>query len=218
LLWKGTTVTGGKVTAQGYNPVSFTTGPLESDTTVVVVLSAHEKASPPIVDRVTPNAGLQGGGTPVIVTGEGFTGATAVRFGAVRAISMTVESATEITAITPTGTGTVEVSVTTAAGTSLASPGDVFTYVPLSLAPVLKKVSPVKGLAAGGTTVTITGTGFTGATAVRFGSASAASYTVKSATSITAVSPAATPGTVDITVTTPNGTSAATAADHFTYQ
>jgi hypothetical protein len=42
--------------------------------------------------------------------------------------------------------------------------------------------------------------------------------TVVSATSITVVSPAATTGTVEVTVTTPNGTSAASSRDHFKYE
>ena len=65
--------------------------------------------------------------------------------------------------------------------------------------------------------MTITGTDFSGATAVTFGSTAAASFTVNSATSITAVSPAGT-GTVNITVTSPDGTSPVVVADQFTYQ
>ena len=77
-------------------------------------------------------------------------------------------------------------------------------------------VSPNSGPPAGGTSVTITGMNFTGATAVKFGSTAATSFSVNSATSITATSPRRT-GTVDVTVTTPNGTSATSAADQFTY-
>ncbi|MCV4698397.1 IPT/TIG domain-containing protein, partial [Escherichia coli] len=62
----------------------------------------------------------------------------------------------------------------------------------------------------------MTGTNFTGATAVKFGSASA-SFTIVSATSIQATVPAGTVGTVDVIVTTPGGTSATGAADQFTY-
>jgi large repetitive protein len=68
----------------------------------------------------------------------------------------------------------------------------------------------------GGTSVTITGTNFSGATSRKFGSTNAASYAVNSETSITAVSSAGT-GTVDVTVTTPNGISATSSADQFTY-
>ena len=72
----------------------------------------------------------------------------------------------------------------------------------------------------GGTTVTLTGTNFTRATAVKFGSTNATSFTVKtvkSVTSITAVSPPETPATVDVTVTTPGGTSAISTKDHFKF-
>jgi hypothetical protein len=65
--------------------------------------------------------------------------------------------------------------------------------------------------------VTITGKGLTGATAVKFGTGNAASFTVNSATSITAVSPAASSGLTDVTVTTPGGTSPIVLADHFTF-
>ena len=69
-------------------------------------------------------------------------------------------------------------------------------------------LNPTLGPTAGGTMVTITGTGFTGVTAVDFGATPAASddRTV-SATSIMAQSPAGT-GAVDVTVTTTGGTSA----------
>ncbi len=57
-------------------------------------------------------------------------------------------------------------------------------------APTVTSVSPNNGSAAGGTTITITGTNLTGATAVKFGATAATSFTVNSATSITAISPA----------------------------
>jgi hypothetical protein len=83
-------------------------------------------------------------------------------------------------------------------------------------APTVTSISPTSGPTAGGTTVTITGTGFTGATAVSFGGTAAASFSFVSDTSMTAVSPAGT-GTVDVTVTGPGGTSATSSADQFTY-
>jgi hypothetical protein len=84
--------------------------------------------------------------------------------------------------------------------------------------PKVTKLSPKAGFAAGGTTVTITGSSFTGATAVKFGSTAAASFLVKSGTSITAVSPAGTSGYVDVTVTGPGGTSATNVEDLFKYK
>jgi hypothetical protein len=85
------------------------------------------------------------------------------------------------------------------------------------LAPTVSAISPASGPAAGGTTVTIIGSGFTNDSVVSFGSIAARNVTVVSDTQITVVSPAGS-GTVDVTVTTPNGgTSAIVAADEFTY-
>jgi N-acetylneuraminic acid mutarotase len=85
-------------------------------------------------------------------------------------------------------------------------------------APAVTAVSPASGPLAGGTSVTITGSGFTGATAVNFGSTPASSFTVTSDSQITATSPAATGfGPVDVTVTTPGGTSTTSGADQYSY-
>jgi len=86
----------------------------------------------------------------------------------------------------------------------------------VAVAPTVTGLSPTTGSQAGGTLVTITGTSFTGATAVDFGTAAATNLTVVNDTTITADSPAGT-GTVDVTVTTPVGTSATSPADQFTY-
>ncbi|MCD9087349.1 Ig-like domain-containing protein [Stenotrophomonas sp. SY1] len=168
----------------------------------------------PTVTSVAPNSGPPAGGTSVTIGGTGFTGALAVRFGAVNAIAVVVNSDTSITAISPAGLGTVDITVTTPSGTSANSPADLFTYV--VPAPAVLGVSPGSGPTTGGTPITLSGSNFIGATAVRFG-ATSASFTVNGANVITATSPAGTPGTVDITVTTAGGTSATNASDQFTY-
>src|SRR5208283_3372425 len=120
------------------------------------------------------------------------------------------------TVTSPAGTaGTVDVTVVTSDGTSDIAAADEFTYESL---PAITAVSPVAGLPAGGTTVAIGGTGFTDATGVSFGSTGATSYTLVSGTEITATSPAEPAGQVDVSVTTPVGTSNTTAADEFTYE
>jgi PGF-pre-PGF domain-containing protein len=101
-------------------------------------------------------------------------------------------------------------------GTAGSGAGAAYIFL-TAAAPTVTGISPASGTTAGGTSVTVTGTGFTGATAVKFGTTNAASYTVNSATQITAVSPAGSAGIVDITVTTSAGTSATGAADRFTY-
>ncbi|WP_262700432.1 MULTISPECIES: IPT/TIG domain-containing protein [Streptomyces] len=155
-----------------------------------------------MISSVNPAAGSPGGGTPVTLTGSNFTQATVVRFGPNFALSYTVVSATQITAVAPPGSGTVQITVTTPGGTSN---GVAFGYV-VAPVPVLTSVSPGQGPVGGANTVTLTGSGFTGATAVRFGSTPATSFTVVSATQITAVAPPGS-GTVQITVTGPGGTS-----------
>jgi hypothetical protein len=82
--------------------------------------------------------------------------------------------------------------------------------------PNVTAVSPTSGAGAGGDSVTITGSGFTGATEVDFSGASAV-MTVDSDTEITATSPPGS-GTVYVTVVTPNGTSALSSADQFSYR
>jgi hypothetical protein len=84
-------------------------------------------------------------------------------------------------------------------------------------APTIKKVSPKKGPTDRDMTVSIAGTGFTGTTQVSFGATRARRFPVNSPGSITAVALEATPGTVEVVVTTPNGASGVAAKDHYTF-
>ena len=131
-------------------------------------------------------------------------------FGATNASSQTFNSSAQFTATAPSGTGTVDITV----GGSATLSADQFTY---SNIPSISSVSPNVGPNAGGTSVLITGSKFTGVVSVYFGSTSAASYIFNSDTSITAVSPAGTTGTVDITVTNATGTNGTSSLDYFTY-
>ena len=88
----------------------------------------------------------------------------------------------------------------------------------LLASPAIAGLNPTYGPAAGGTRVTITGAGLIGATAVKFGTRAASSFTVNSATQITATAPGGSAGQkVDVSITTPGGVSANTAADDYTY-
>ncbi|WP_280498091.1 IPT/TIG domain-containing protein [Nocardia asiatica] len=154
--------------------------------------------TPPVIASIIPNFGPATGGNLVTLIGTGFSGVTAVNFGATPATFFVGVSSTLIIAIAPPGTGTVPVTVTTPVGTS---PGVPYTYVSV---PTLVSVTPNTGPVTGGTVVTITGTGFTGATGVFFGFLPAVSFTVNSDTQITAVTPLGF-GPAPITVTTPGG-------------
>ncbi len=106
-----------------------------SDQGAAYVFATSVVASP-TVTGISPSQGPLAGGTPVTITGTDFTGATAVDFGTVAASSFTVDSATQITATSPAGTGKVDVTVVTAKGASATSAADQFTYV-ANLRPVV---------------------------------------------------------------------------------
>jgi hypothetical protein len=181
------------------------------------ILSAKIPLSgqPPAVTAIAPTSGSTAGGTTVTITGAAFTGATSVLFGSVAATSFKVVSATEITAVSPAQAAAEHnIVITTPSGTSAHVAADEFTYL---AAPAVTAISPKSGPTTGGTTVTVTGTAFTGATKVAVGAVAATNFKVVSATEITAVSPAQAAAEHNIVVTTPSGTSPDVAADEFTY-
>ncbi len=212
----GTTITALSPAGSGAVDVTVVIPAGTSATTAADRFTYTTAQSAPTVTGVSPSSGPAAGGTLVTVTGTGFTGATAVDFGTKPATGVTVVNDTTITADSPAGSGSVDVTVVTPAGTSATTSADQFTYRAAVAAPAVTGISPSSGPAAGGTLVTITGTGFTGATAVDFGTSPARGVSVVNSTTITADSPAGS-GLVDVTVVTPAGTSAATAADRFTY-
>ncbi len=210
----------GQITAT--SPAVLDSGPV--DVTVTTPVATSDVNPPgdqftydpvPTVTDIQPDAGPLAGGTTVTISGSGFTGATEVDFGTGQAAQFTVKSDSSITATSPGGTGTVSITVTTPGGTS-ASGGSAEEYTYTS-APAVTGVSPSAGPVKGGASVTISGTGFTGATKVMFGSTAATSFKVNSDSQITAVSPPRGAGTVDVTVTSNDGTSATGSADVFTY-
>lgn len=172
----------------------------------------------PTVTGISPTAGPANKRTLMTVTGSGF--APSMTFGFVptqRGIKPSPASCpvtTECSFLGPVrNPSTAEVRAIVGSIKSKANPAVKFTWANPA---VVTEVSPLEGPAEGGTTVTITGTNFTGASAVNFGESPAASFTVNSSTSITAASPPGT-GVVDVTVTTTPGTSALKPSDHFTY-
>ncbi len=179
-----------------------------------VSITAGPPPPAPAVTGLSPTHGPQAGATSVVISGNNLSGATGVQFGGMKATSFTNNPDGTITAVSPPGTGTVDVLVTTGGGTSaVAQPADQFTYDPPP-PPAVTSVSPTSG--PNGTPVTITGSGFTGASAVDFGSGNSATFKVDSDGQITATAPPGT-STVDVTVTGTGGTSATSSADQFAY-
>lgn len=155
----------------------------------------------PHIASISPNHGPATGGTTVDIFGSEFASGGTVKFGANTSSSVTWIDSTHIRAVSPAGlSGTVDITVSSGAGTSDTSSADQFTYNP-----VLTAIVPNNGPAAGGQSVTISGAGLNGATAVSFGGTAAASFTVVNSSTISAVTPAHAGGTVNVTVTTSGG-------------
>lgn len=172
-------------------------------------------AGAPTVTGISPAAGPAGGGGIVTVTGDGFVAGTTVAFGGVAADGVTVTSPTTLEADVPAGgPGSVDITATTPEGTSAVSTADLYAFG----VPVVASVTPDTATVAGGTAVTIAGSGFVPGVVVSFGSVPATSVSVNSTgTSLQVTSPAGTAGSVDITVTSPAGTSVASINDLFAY-
>jgi hypothetical protein len=120
----------------------------------------------------------------------------------------------EINGLTPGTEYHVRIVATNAVATGT---GKDKAFQTPSSSPTVTKLSPTKGSATGGTLVTITGTNLTGVTAVKFGTTAGLKPTFISATAVTAESPPGAAGKVDVTVTTPQGPSAVSTKDKFTY-
>ncbi len=175
----------------------------------------------PAITAVGPGSGPSQGGNTVLIAGTGLTGATAVTFGTVRATEVQVLSSYAIAAVAPAGAGTVDVTVTTAGGTSATGNADNYSYATPQIgasSPAISAISPSTGPTAGGTLVTITGANLAGTYAVSFGGSPATNVTVVSPSEVTAVTPASSfPVKVDTTITTAIGISTAVPADTFTF-
>jgi hypothetical protein len=161
----------------------------------------------------------------VTILGRNFTGATAVKFGTANAASFTVNSSTQITAVSPPGAeGSVQVTVTTPQGSSTTP--NSFNYGKSCLAagpaPEISGVAPSS--ARGDTRVTISGFSFFGLSEcvgnvsmerVFFGLNEAHFEAVNGGIELVAVAPGST-GTVDVRVEDTLGASPVTESDHFT--
>jgi hypothetical protein len=168
----------------------------------------------PAVAKVAPVKGPASGGTVVKITGTGYARVSSVHFGA-QSASFTVDSSSKITATAPPhATGTVDVTVTNAAGTSVLSTADRFKYTPS-----VASVTPSSGAAAGGTSVTVTGSGFAlgSATTFKFGSPKATAVNCATSTKCTMSSPPHAAATVAVKAVVAGVASPQSAGDQFTY-
>jgi hypothetical protein len=178
-------------------------------------------ANPPEVPTITgisPPGGVATGGDAVTISGTHLATAAVVNFGSTPAPQMKVVSDSEIDVITPAHpAGIVGVTVTALAGTSVVE--NATQQFRFATFPAITAVSPTSGPAAGGTLVTITGTGFQGVgiIAVDFGTAYTNTFTIVSDSEITVNAPPNAAGAVDVTLYTDVGTTVKSAADVYTY-
>jgi hypothetical protein len=186
---------------------------------VTVLLNGAANASVPTLQEIviTPtNPTIPVGGTvQLTVTGQYSDGSTQNLTDMV-----TWASDSSLVTVSPQGlaTGVAPASLTNILATFGNFSAQIFiTITPAPLPPTVTGVSPNSGPVSGGTPVTITGTNFSGATAVYFGLLSATPVNVVKSTQITVLSPSDSPGVVDVVVVTPGGASAVTPADEFTY-
>lgn len=175
---------------------------------------ATESLSPSPTERakvssLSPAVGLTSGGTAVTITGEDLQYVTSVRFGG-RAASSVSASRTTVTAVTPPGTGSVRVELEDDFGETNAG---TFIY---RQPPTIKRVSPKKGAATGGTAVTIVGSDLDEAIEVLFGTSPAA-VLINQSTQIVVTAPPGTTGTTDVRVVTPLGMTVTSSKDIFKY-
>lgn len=162
--------------------------------------------TPPAIAGISPGLGSTLGGNSIVISGTGFSNVTGVTIGGNPAASYEVNSASQITAVTPPGTAGTAAIIISVNGADSA-PSSLFSYV---APPTVTGVSPASGTTIGGNTVTISGTGFTLASGVAFGGVAAGGFTIASDTTITATTPAHTAGPKSIVITTPGGSNAAT--------
>ncbi len=111
----------------------------------------------PAVTGISPAYGPRVGGTVVTITGTGFSGITSVKFGSTAGTITGTTTDTSITAVSPPGSGTIDITVITPGGTSAIGLADRFTYTE---APTVTGISPSSGSNSGTTVLTVSGTGF----------------------------------------------------------
>jgi hypothetical protein len=121
------------------------------------ICKALAGCEPAVVTGVSPNSGPASGGTPVTISGAHLDGATTVKFGSANA-SFTVNSPSSITARSPAGAGTVDVTVATPGGASPSVAADRFTYTAVTEPPTPSPApNPSTGAGTTGTSATPAG-------------------------------------------------------------
>lgn len=185
-------------------------GLMNPDAQSASIAGAYTYSASPTVSAVSPASGDVSGGTPVTITGTNFATGATVAFGSAAATSVVVASSGSLTCVTPPGpAGATGVTVTNP-GALQATLAGGFLYVTGGTIPSVTSVAPAAGPSAGGTAITIAGSGFASGAGVAIGGAACSAVTRVNATTLTAVTPrapAGVGGALPVTVTNPGGAS-----------
>ena len=163
--------------------------------------------------------GLTSGGEQLTITGDQLIGVTGVDFGSIP-VSFEVASNNSIITMVPAcAAGTVVVTLHSTRGDSALTLGSLFTYRTPGT-PLVTQVDANRGSTAGGETVVIHGSGFTGVASVRFGDTTpAVSFTIDSDEQITAIAPRrSVPALVNVFVDTSSGSNPNGPASWYLYR
>jgi hypothetical protein len=175
---------------------------INPDTQSVVRSNGYTYNPVPTLTSVSPNNGRLEGLTTITLTGTGFLSGLSIRVGSDTCTSVSYINSTSASCRTPARpAGTYSITITNS-DTQNATLNNAYTYNPL---PTVTSVSPTNGRLSGGTSITVTGTGFlTGATATVRGVA-CTSPVVTGPSTLTCLTPANAVGTANIVVTNPDG-------------
>lgn len=169
--------------------------------------------APPSVSAISPNSGPTTGGTAVNITGANFILGAVVLFGTAQASSVAVTSPTQIQAVSPAGSGTIDVIVKNPDGQTGTLSGG-FTYSTAAPgAPTISSLSPNSG--PDGSQTLIDGSNFASGATISFGGTAASSVQFVNTNQLAATVPSIPTGAVDVTVNDPGGAST-TLASGFT--
>jgi hypothetical protein len=164
---------------------------------------------PPTITSIDPNTGPLSGGNTININGSNLFTTLSVDFGGNSSVP-TIISDSQIQVVVPAGSSIGSVPITITASGGIAA-GFTYNYVD---APTIITLNPLSGSVLGGTSVTISGTNFSGTTSVTFGGINA-SFGVINSTTLVTITPPGTIGSVDVVINTTGGS--ATAVNAYTY-
>ncbi len=199
--------------APAHSPGTVNVQVMNGDSQSFTLPTSYTYNPVPTLNSINPTSGVLAGGSTLTISGTGFISGATVSIGGITCASPTVISSTSMTCVVPTNTAGTKNVVITNPDSQNVTLANSYTYNPF---PTISAITPNNGKLAGGTTITLTGSGFiTGAT-VTIGGSACTSSNVSSSTSMTCITPAKSAGSYNLLLTNPD-TQSVTVASGFTY-